>query len=65
MKNYDYDKLRADLIDYYRFIATAGYKIAYLDVYKIEKATEEELEAIAIRNNYNLENYIIEDKKTR
>ena len=65
MKNYDYEKLRADLIDYYTFAATAGYKIAYLDVYQIEKASEEELEAIAIRNNYDLDNYVIEKEKTR
>ena len=65
MKNYDYDKLRADLIAYYTFIATAGYKVAYLDVYQIEKATDEELEEIAIRNNYNLNDYVIEKNKAR
>ena len=61
----DIDKLRKDLIDYYG-TATSFNKTAYLDVIKIEKTSDQELINIAIKNNINLNNYIMDNNhKTR
>lgn len=61
----DIDKLRKDLIDYYG-TATSFNPVVYLDLIKIEKASDQELIDIAIKNNINLNDYIINDiHKTR
>lgn len=62
----DIESLREDLINYYG-TATSFYPIAYMDLIKVEKATDEELIQIAIKNNMDLNNYIIDNNysKTR
>ena len=62
----DIESLREDLINYYG-TATSFYPVAYMDLIKVEKATDEELIQIAIKNNMDLNNYIIDNNysKTR
>ena len=62
----DIESLRADLINYYG-TATSFNPVAYMDLIKVEKATDEELIQIAIKNNMDLNNYIIDNNysKTR
>ena len=56
----DIESLREDLINYYG-TATSFYPVAIMDVIKVEKATDEELIQIAIKNNIDLNNYIIDN----
>ena len=56
----DIESLREDLINYYG-TATSFYPVAYMDLIKVEKATDEELIQIAIKNNMDLNNYIIDN----
>lgn len=55
--NFDYEKLRRDLIDYYG-TASEYYHVAIIDVIVVESASDEELISIAQRENFNLNNYI-------
>ena len=57
----DIEALRKDLIDYFG-TATPFNPIAYMDVIKVEKATPNELIEIAIKNNFDLDNYKIKTK---
>ena len=54
------DKLRKDLIDYYG-TATSFNPLAYQELIRIERAANEELINIAIKNNINLNDYIIDN----
>ena len=58
MENIDFELLRIDLINYFGS-ATSFYPNAYMDVINVQNATYEELIAIAIENNFDLNNYII------
>lgn len=57
--NFDYEKLRRDLIDYYG-TASIYNMAAIIDIGYVEKASGIELLSIAQRNGFNLDNYIIE-----
>lgn len=57
--NFDYEKLRRDLIDYYG-TASIYNMAAIIDIGYVEKASGTELLSIAQRNGFNLDNYIIE-----
>ena len=56
--NIDIEKLREDLIDYF---GTASFynKMAMMDLIKVEKANDDELINIAIKNGFNLTKYQI------
>lgn len=56
MENIDYEKLREDLINYFGS-ATSFYSVAYMDVIKVQNASNEELIYIALQNNFDLEDY--------
>lgn len=61
MENIDYEKLREDLINYFG-TSTFLYPAAYMDVIKIENASNEELIQIALQNKFDLEDYKIYTK---
>lgn len=56
-ENIDYESLRKDLIDYFGS-AIPMFPVAVVDVVKVERATESELVEIAIKNGFDLSNYI-------
>lgn len=59
----DIYKLRKDLINYYKeALYLGGYGAAIIDITKVERASIEELINIALNNNFNLNNYIINIK---
>lgn len=57
----DIEALRKDLIDYFG-TATPFNPIAYMDVIKVENADPNELIEIAIKNNFDLDDYKIKTK---
>ena len=58
--NIDIDRLRRDLIDY--FGSAMNYNpLAIIELTKVERATPQELINIAISNNIDLDDYIIND----
>ena len=56
----DYDRLRSDLINYFGS-ATPMFNVAYADVIRVQRATNEELVSIALENGFDLEDYKEED----
>lgn len=59
----DIYKLRKDLIKYYEEILfLGGYGAALFDITNVEQASPEELINIALNNNFNINNYIINNK---
>ena len=56
MENLDFEKLRRDLINYFGS-ATSFNPVAFMDVIKVENASEEELIEIALKNGFDLEDY--------
>lgn len=63
MNEIDYEKLRNDLIDYYGTASYNGFPIAIIELSNVENASYEELINIAIKNNFNLNNYTKEEIK--
>ncbi len=57
----DIERLSKDLIDYFGSAVNIN-NVAYIDVIRVENASEEELIKIAIENRFNLKKY--EDNKT-
>ena len=57
MNEIDYEKLREDLIDYYGTASYNGFPMAIIELSNVENASYEELINIAIKNNFNLNNY--------
>ena len=57
MEKIDINKLREDLINYFG-TAMGMFPMAIMDLNEVYNATDEELITIAIKNNFNLENYI-------
>lgn len=55
---YDYEKLRSDLRDYYGTAMLAGFGVAMMDLSKIDKASDEELLRIAKKEKMNLSKYM-------
>lgn len=59
----DIYKLRKDLINYFEeALYLGGYGAAIIDITNVELASDEELINIALNNNFNLNNYIINNK---
>ena len=52
----NYEKLREDLINYFG-TAMQFYPVAVVDLAQVENATDEQLEQIAIKNGFDLDNY--------
>lgn len=55
----DIDKLREDLLDEYNAAYFAGFKVAIIDITRIENASPEELIQIARENHIDLSNYTL------
>ena len=55
-KTIDYDRLRSDLISYFGS-ATPIFSVAYADVIRVERASDEELIEIAISNGFDINDY--------
>ena len=56
--NIDYEKLRKDLIDYFTSAMFTISNIALIDLERVEQASNEELEQIALQNKFVLKKYI-------
>ena len=54
----DIERLRRDLIDYFG-TAISFNPVATMDLVKVENASYEELINIAIKNNFDLNNYVV------
>ena len=65
MNEIDYEKLRNDLIDYYGTASYNEFPMAIIELSNVENASYEELINIAIKNNFNLNNYKKEEIKIR
>lgn len=52
----DYDKLRNDLIDYFGTAMTFN-SMAMSDLIRVERASNDELVEIALKNNFDLNKY--------
>lgn len=61
MEDLDYEALRSDLIDYFGS-ATPMYPVAYMDVIRVENASEYELVKIALENHFDLSKYKVYTK---
>ena len=59
----DYEKLRSDLIDYFGSAMFSGLPMAIVDLSKVEVASPSELIEIAIKNNWDLTKYQIEEEE--
>ena len=55
---YDYEKLRSDLKDYYGTAMFVGFGAAMMDMSKIDKASDEEILRIAKKEKMNLCKYM-------
>ncbi|MBQ8891655.1 MAG: hypothetical protein IJ068_02190 [Bacilli bacterium] len=60
----DISKLRDDLINYFGS-ATSFFPFASMDLIEVENASPSQLIDIAIKNNFDLDNYIVNDKVNR
>lgn len=58
----DIDALRKDLIDYFG-TAMQYNQVAMMDLINVERASDNEIVNIAIRNGFNLYNYEIKGKR--
>lgn len=54
----DIEKLRSDLMDYFG-TALGFFPVATMDLIKVQNASDEELINIALKNNFDLNKYII------
>ena len=64
--NYDeinIEKLRRDLIDYFGSASFNGFPIAAMELISVENASDEKLINIAINNNFDLNEYVKQNKK--
>ena len=55
--DFDYDRLRRDLMDNYGTAMFSGFPMAVMDLSRVEKASEEELLRIASKERVNLDKY--------
>ena len=55
--NYDFERLRYDLIDYFGTATFSGFPMAMVDLSDVEYASESELVRIAMQNGFNLNDY--------
>ena len=54
----DIEKLRSDLMDYFG-TAMGFFPVATMDLIKVQNASDEELINIALKNNFDLNKYIV------
>lgn len=59
MENIDFIKLRYDLINYFGTAMFNGFAFAIVDLSHVEKASYEELIEIALKCNFNLDDYVV------
>ena len=64
MGNIDFARLRYDLIEYYG-TATPLFPAAIMEVIDIKKASHQELINYAIKNGFDLNNYIVEEEQKK
>lgn len=57
MKNYNINKLRRDLMDYFGTAMHSGFPMAVIDLSEIENMTDEEILKFAAKNGINIEKY--------
>ena len=62
IKDIDIDRLRSDLIDYFMAIVFGVSPVAFMDISEVENASDEKLIEIALSNNFDLSNYLINNK---
>ena len=55
--NFDYDRLRSDLMDLYGTAMFSGFPMAVIELGKVERASESELILIAQKEHYDLQKY--------
>lgn len=55
--NIDIEALRQDIIDYYGTAALGFFPAAYMDVARVENATDEELIEMALNLGFDLNRY--------
>lgn len=55
--DFDYDRLRRDLMDNYGTAMFSGFPMAVMDLSRVERASEEELLRIASKERVNLDKY--------
>ena len=55
--DFDYDRLRSDLMDYYGTAMVGGFPMAVIELGQVERASESELVQIAQKLGYNLNKY--------
>ena len=55
--NYDFERLRYDLLDYFGTASFGGFPMAMVDLSDVERASNEQLLHIAMQNGFNLSMY--------
>ena len=60
--NIDIEKLKEDLIDYFGTAMYNASPLAMIELLKIEKASNQEIIGIALDNNFDLNEYVINTK---
>ena len=60
--DFDYDRLRSDLMDYYGTAMVGGFPMAVIELGQVERAPESELVQIAQKLGYNLNKYFKIDR---
>jgi len=55
--NYDYERLRNDLIDYFGTAMMGDFPMAIMDVSEVERASDKSLVDIAKENGFDLNKY--------
>lgn len=56
MENINYEKIRSELMNYFGTAMTNGFKMAVIDLSKVENASNEELIAMAKQHNVEINN---------
>lgn len=57
MNDFDFNKMKHDLVDYYGTAAFSGFPMAIMDVSRMESASDEELLHEAVKNGMDLNKY--------
>ena len=60
----DIDKLREDLIDYFG-TAMGLFPVATMNLVEVQTASSEKLIQIALKNKFNLNNYVVSSSNTK
>lgn len=57
MNDFDFNKLKEDLVDYYGTASFSGFPAAIMDVSRMENASNNELIREAAKNGFDLDKY--------